>query len=242
MDLLQKIVLRFALTMTIFYECCFAYWLFTKPSASLVIALVMHVILVLCFVYFLYRLSEQLNKPNESLIYTAFVLTLVLPVYGMVGMTCLFILTNLIKIESFSFLDNDEIFLPSKHKMHLRNHNRKPWQIEKDELDVSYRGIIEGGSGCRRFHYRCRTREVKAGRRRAAVCGRGSRGSVETETGPTAPLNCPPLDTAPLDTRPHPGHGSLRKPIGATQRIHCMEHGAGLYPEHRAKRGVERYP
>lgn len=135
-------LVRIGLACTSLAACAWGYWFFVK-SPSLLPAFIAYLALTGAHTGLLWR---HTIKARTDLFYIAIVLAICLPVYGIIGMSLLFVSLKHLRVKKGGRFEVEGVFQPRKHKMFLRYPDRKRWQVEQDELDISsFRDVFRLG-------------------------------------------------------------------------------------------------
>lgn len=132
----KNLALYAAILIIVLGELFAGYWLISLNITFKILGFSLHVFLVLLFSY-LFKNINIANKPvNMNFILTGLVLSLVLPVYGMLGMILVHIFIRILKIEPKDYFDIDDTFLPEAHKALIKDFDDNIVEVKRDELEI----------------------------------------------------------------------------------------------------------
>lgn len=132
----KNLALYVAISIIVLGEFLVGYWLISLNITVRFLGFSLHVFLALLFSY-LFKNINIANKPvNMNFILTALVLSLVLPVYGMLGMILVHIIIRTLKIEPKDYFEIDDTFLPEPYKALIKDFDDNIVEIKRDELEI----------------------------------------------------------------------------------------------------------
>ncbi|MFQ5824482.1 MAG: tetratricopeptide repeat protein [bacterium] len=117
-------------------EVLAGYWLMTLSNIMKILGLGLHVILVILFAYLFKKIKVGNTQGNINFALVALILALVLPVYGMLGMSLLYLSMFMIKVKAVDYFEVDDSFLPEKYKFLIKDVDNNILAIKRDELNI----------------------------------------------------------------------------------------------------------
>ncbi len=136
MRLNNNIFLYIAIFLVLGGELFAGYCIISWSLYYKLLGLCLHIILVYLFSSIVKKLKIDDSHIDFNFTLVSFILTSVLPVYGMLGMIFIYLTLRFIKVQPVEYFQVDESFLPKPSYFTLKDADKSIVNIKKEELDI----------------------------------------------------------------------------------------------------------
>ncbi len=144
MNRTKNFLLHTGIIIVLVLEFLAGYWLISASSSMRLLFFGVHLLLVVIFTLLFKNIKSGKFQENRNFIYVAFAISTVLPVYGMLGMFCVYIYVRNAKTQVRECFETDEHFLSDGRKVWIKDVVRDAIDIKRNELEVdAFRDVLQ---------------------------------------------------------------------------------------------------
>ncbi len=143
MNRTKNLLLNIGITIVLVLELLAGYWLISASGSMRFLLLGGHALLVGIFTLLFKNIKSEKFQANSNFTYVTFAITAVLPVYGMLGMFCVYLYMRNAKTEAREYFETDEDFLSDRRQVWIKDVKRDAIDIKRNEMEVdAFRDVL----------------------------------------------------------------------------------------------------
>jgi len=143
MNRVTSIFLHIGVIIVLALELLAGYLLVSASSSMQFLLFGVHWLLVVIFTLLFRNIKSKKFQENSNFTYVAFAIASALPVYGMLGMFCVYLYVRNAKTEAREYFETDEHFLTDRSKAWIKDVERDSIDIKRNEMEVdAFRDVL----------------------------------------------------------------------------------------------------
>jgi len=139
----KNILIHIGILAVLVLELLAGYWLISASSSMRFLLCGLHLLLVAIFTLLSKNIKSEKFQENNNFTYVAFAISAVLPVYGMLGMFCVYFYIRNAKTQAREYFETDEHFLSDRRPVCIKDVGRDAIDIKRNEMEVdAFRDVL----------------------------------------------------------------------------------------------------
>lgn len=139
----KSILIHISVLVVLVFELLAAYWFISASSSMRFLLCGVHLLLVAIFTLLGKNIKSEKFQENSNFTYVAFAISAVMPVYGMVGMSCVYLYLRNAKAQARQYFETDEQFLSDRRQVWIKDVGRNAIDIKRNEMEVdAFRDVL----------------------------------------------------------------------------------------------------
>ena len=144
MNRTKNLLIHIGVLVVIVFELLAGYGFISASSSMRFLLCGVHLLLAAIFTLLGKKIKSEKFQENSNFTYVAFAISAVLPVYGMLGMSCVYLYIRNAKTKAREYFETDEHFLTDRRQVWIKDAVRDAIDIKRNEMEVdAFRDVLQ---------------------------------------------------------------------------------------------------